>query len=447
MGSYVPGTKEEQLALLKEAGYESFEALYTDVPESVYLKNGIEGDWEGMSELEVSRYLQCLSEQNKRYRAIFRGAGAYHHYIPSIVGRVVRKETFLTAYTPYQAEISQGVLQSIFEFQSMIMALTGLDVANASVYDGATAAAEAVELCVDKKHPRVLISGALAPEVISVVKTYCFGKNTPCEVVAVKDGKTDVEDLKNKLAAQDEEGKTVGTACFLMAVPNYHGLIEPAEEIGQLVHEAGAKFVLSVNPISLGLLKTPAELGADVAVGEGQPLGMPLSFGGPYVGFMAATKDMMRKLPGRMVGETVDSEGRRAFVLTLQAREQHIKREKASSNICSNQALCALTAAVYLSAVGPDGLKEVAAQCASKAHYLQKGLAEAGFARANEGEFFHEFVTVSEHSDALLQALEERGILGGLKLSDREILWCCTELNTRADMDEVISLAKEVSVE
>ena len=436
MGTFVPGTKAEQQALLEASGYTSFDDLFSVIPGSVYLKSPLPLE-EGMSEMQTEQEIRALAEKNRTYRAIFRGAGSYDHYIPAIVKRVVTKETFLTAYTPYQAEISQGILQSIFEYQSMICALTGLDVANASVYDGATATAEAAELCVERKKTRVLISETVSPEVRKVVMTYAFGRDTDIAVIPEKEGKTSLEDLKTMMGPE--------TACVIIQQPNYYGLLEDADEVGKIAHSTGAKFVMNCNPTSLGLLKTPAEYGADLAVGEGQPLGMPIGFGGPYLGFMAATQALMRKLPGRIVGETVDSEGRRAFVLTLQAREQHIKREKASSNICSNEALCALTAAVYLSAMGPDGMKDVAKACMSKAHYLAEGLKKAGFELAYEGEFFHEFVTKGTKSRELIEKLDQAGILGGLPLDEEKILWCCTEKNTREMMDEVIRIAEEVA--
>ena len=436
MGTFVPGTKEEQQALLEASGYTSFDDLFSVIPASVYLKKPLPLE-EGLSEMETDETIRALAAKNRVYRSIFRGAGSYDHYIPAIVKRVVSKETFLTAYTPYQAEISQGILQSIFEYQSMICALTGLDVSNASVYDGATATAEAAELSVERKKTRVLISETVSPEVRKVVMTYAFGRDTDIQVIPEKDGRTDTETLKQMVGPE--------TACVIIQQPNYYGLLEEAEKIGEIAHSVNAKYIMNCNPISLGLLKTPAEVGADLAVGEGQPLGMPIGFGGPYLGFMAATQALMRKLPGRIVGETTDSEGRRAYVLTLQAREQHIKREKASSNICSNEALCALTAAVYLSAMGPEGMREVALSCMSKAHYLAEGLKKAGFALAFEGEFFHEFVTEGKFSQALLQKLDEKGILGGLPLGENRILWCCTEKNTREMMDEVIRAAEEVA--
>ena len=435
MGTFVPGTPGEQEELLKASSYRDFNDLFSVIPESVRLKAPLEMP-EGMSEMEAAAEMEALAGQNRPYRTIFRGAGAYDHFIPAIVRRVTTKETFLTAYTPYQAEISQGVLQSIFEYQTMICELTGMDVSNASVYDGATATAEAAELCVERKRVKVLMSACFAPEVQAVVRTYAFGRDTELIIVPEKDGVTDTAALK-ALVGPD-------TACVMIQQPNYYGNLEPAEEIGHIAHDAGAKYIMNCNPISLGLLKTPAECGADLAVGEGQPLGMPLAYGGPYLGYMASTQALMRKLPGRIVGETVDTEGRRAYVLTLQAREQHIRREKASSNICSNEALCAMTAAVYLAAMGPDGLREVAVQCTSKAHYLQQGLEEAGFCRVHQQPFFHEFVTESADSRALLHKLEEAGILGGLLLDDTHILWCATEKNTRGQMDEVIRLAHEV---
>ena len=435
MGSFLPNSDQEQLSMLNEIGFHSFEELFAHIPEQVMLKELNLA--EGMSELQALDHMEELADKNKKFRHIFRGAGAYNHYIPAIVGSVTSKEQFVTAYTPYQAEISQGILQSIFEYQTMICELTGMDASNASVYDGATAAAEAVAMCKERKRSTAYVSATTNPEVVKVIKTYCFASNTEVVIVPEKDGVTDLEALKAALNAE--------SACFYVQQPNFYGNIEAAEEISEVVHEAGAKFIMGCNPISLAMLKTPAECGADVAVGEGQPLGLGLAFGGPYLGFMAATDKMVRKLPGRIVGETVDREGKRAYVLTLQAREQHIRREKASSNICSNQALCALTAGVYMSAMGEAGMAQVAELCVSKAHYLQQVLAEAGLKAKYEHPFFHEFVTVSDvKSDVILKALEDKGILGGYPLNDHEILWCATEKNTKAEMDNVAAIVKEV---
>ncbi len=435
MGSYVPTTKEERRQMLELIGLASIDDLYAAVPASMKIDRVHLPD--GKSELEVRGMMEEIAGKNRVFPTIFRGAGAYDHYIPSIVKSVVSKETFLTAYTPYQAEISQGILQSIFEFQTMICELTGMDAANASVYDGASAAAEAAAMCRERRRTKTLISAAAHPMVIRTVQTYCEAAGTEAVLVPEKDGKTDREALASLL---DDS-----CACFYLQQPNYYGLIEDAAALGELVHQNGAKYIMGVHPIAAALLKTPAECGADVAVGEGQPLGMPLSFGGPYLGFMACTQAMMRRLPGRIVGETTDADGKRAFVLTLQAREQHIRREKASSNICSNQALCALTASVYLAAMGAQGLREAASQCCSKAHYAASALEQAGFPLRYRGEFFHEFVTESPvDAETVLEKLEAHGILGGLPV-EGGILWCVTEKNTKAQIDRLAKLLKEAS--
>ena len=436
MGGYVPNTKEQRQDMLKAIGLFSMEDLFVDIPQEVRLKGELEIP-QGKSELEVKREMEDLAGKNRVFRTIFRGAGAYRHYIPAAVTSIISKENFLTAYTPYQAEVSQGILQSIFEYQTMICDLTGMDASNASVYDGASAAAEGVAMCRERKRAKALISGATSPYVIQTIQTYCHGNGMEMEVIPEKDGKTDWEKLKARLDS--------GTACVYIQHPNFYGNLEDAKEIGELTHVAGAKFVMGVNPISLGMLKTPAEYGADVAVGEGQPLGLPLAFGGPYIGFMACTDKMMRKLPGRIVGQTKDRNGKTGYVLTLQAREQHIRREKASSNICSNQALCALAVTVYLSSMGNEGLREAALQSASKAHYLSKELETIGYHTENQGTFFHEFVTTSKVSaKETLDALEAQGILGGYPLDEHRILWCCTEVNTKEEMDDVIRILKEV---
>lgn len=435
MGSYLPNTKQEQQEMLEEIGFHSFDELFAHIPEEVKVKELHLPS--GLSEMEAFGAMEDMAEKNKVFRHIFRGAGAYHHYIPAIVDSVAGKEEFVTAYTPYQAEISQGILQSIFEYQTMICELTGMDASNASVYDGATAAAEAVAMCRERKRQTVYVAATANPQVISVIKTYCWGSGTEVVMIPEKDGVTDREALA---AALNDT-----SACFYLQQPNYYGIFEDADGLGTIVHEAGAKFIMGCNPIALAIMKTPGECGADVAVGDGQPLGMSLSFGGPYLGFMAATAKMTRKLPGRIVGETVDKEGNRAFVLTLQAREQHIRREKASSNICSNQALCALRAGVYMAAMGSDGMRQAATLCMSKAHYLQKALEEAGLKLKYSHPFFHEFVTVSDTDpEKILAALETHDILGGLPLGDGQILWCATEMNTKAEMDETAAVVKEV---
>lgn len=437
MGSFIPATEKEQEEMLRAIGAESFDDLFTDVPTDVRLKDGLALP-DGMSELELSRTIRSIAADNTVFDSIFRGAGVYWHYIPSIVKEVTSNEKFVTAYTPYQPEISQGVLQSIFEYQTMICELTGMDVSNASVYDGATAAAEAGAMCADRRRKGYYVSAAVDPKIIDVIRTYCYGSGTELILLPEKDGVTDVQALRETLPAD--------ATAVLFQQPNYYGLLEPAREIIDAVHEKGAKAIMSVNPSSLGFLETPGELGADIAVGEGQPLGIDMAYGGPYLGFMATVKKLERKLPGRIIGQTEDDQGRRAFVLTLQAREQHIRREKASSNICSNQALCALKAAVYMAAMGPRGMREMALQCTSKAHYLSKKLEDAGLPLKYEGEFFNEFVTKSAYdNETILSALQEEGILGGLPLAEGEILWCATEMNTREAMDTAASVVARVT--
>lgn len=436
MASYIPMSDQEQREMMAAIGIADIDELFDAIPAGMKVdKLNLPA---GRSEMETRRIMQQIAAKNKSFAAIFRGAGAYWHYIPAIVGAVVNKEEFVTAYTPYQAEISQGVLQAIFEYQTMIADLTGMDVANASVYDGAAAAAEATNMCRDRKRNKALVSAAANPMVIDTIKTYCFANDSEVELIPVKDGHTDLDALAELI---DDS-----VSCVYLQQPNYYGVIEDAEAFATAAHAAGAKFIMGINPIAAAVLRSPGECGADIAVGEGQPLGMPLSFGGPYLGFMAAKSAMMRKLPGRIVGETVDVDGKRAFVLTLQAREQHIRREKASSNICSNQNLCALTASIYLAAMGNDGLRRVANNCYAHAHYLAEKLAELGFNRIHKEPFFHEFVTTSPLPvDKVMQALEEHDILGGLPISQGQILWCATEMNTKDQIDELVDILEEVA--
>ena len=436
MASFIPSTKEERLEMLKVVGLNDYRDLYKDVPAEMYLEDGALNMPEGMSEMEVQAAVSAMAAKNHVFSTVLRGAGAYDHYIPSIVKYIPTKEEFLTAYTPYQAEMSQGILQSIFEYQTGICELTGMDVSNASVYDGATAAAEAVAMCRDRKRKVTLVSGAAHPDAINTIRTYCYGTNDEMIVVPVKDGKTDIEALKGLLNA--------GVASVYVQQPNFYGQFEDAEAIAELVHANGSMYVLGCNPIALGIMKTPRDMGADIAVGEAQPLGMPLSFGGPYLGYMATTTKHMRKLPGRIVGQTVDGNGERCFCLTLQAREQHIRREKASSNICSNQALCAFTAGIYMAAMGPQGLAQVAKQSMAKAHYLANELCKIpGVSLAYAGEYFHEFVTVLPKAEEVLKALEAADILGGLVV-DGGVLWCATEKVTKAQLDKTVAIVKEV---
>ncbi len=431
MGSYVPSSADERAKMLEFLGIDSYDKLFSDIP-----KKAAAGELNlpaGLSEMEVASKMEEIAWENKVYPVIFRGGGAYDHYIPTIVDAMASKEEFLTAYTPYQAEVSQGLLQSIFEYQTMICDITGMDVSNASVYDGASAAAEGVAMCRERKRQTVLVAESANPRVTQTIKTYCEAADAPFVLVPQKNGVTDLDSLEKLL--------TDNIACFYMQQPNFFGIIEssPAE----ILHGAGAKLVMGVYPTALGLLKTPAEQGADIAVGEGQPFGIPLSNGGPYLGFMACKKQLLRRMPGRIAGQTTDEQGRRAFVLTMQAREQHIRRERAQSNICSNQALCAMRAAVYMSAMGPEGLYKTAISCTSKAHYMAKALENAGLSLKYNGEFFNEFLTECEKSDEVLKKLDECGILGGLPV-DGGILWCVTEKNTKADIDRAVKIVSEV---
>ena len=435
MGSYIPSTGAQREEMLRAVGVTGTRELFRDVPEQMLLHEPLKIP-HGMSELDVSRAMSAMAEKNRVYATVLRGAGSYDHYIPSIVKYIPAKEEFLTAYTPYQAEMSQGLLQSIFEYQTMICELTGMDVSNASVYDGATAAAEAAAMCRDRRRRVTLISGAAHPDTINTVRTYCYGTGDELCVVPVKDGKTDPEALKKMLTAE--------VASFYVQQPNFFGQFEDAEALGQAVHEAGAQYIMGCNPIALAIMKTPRACGADIAVGEGQPLGLPMGCGGPYLGYMAATEKMMRKLPGRIVGETTDHDGRRAYVLSLQAREQHIRREKASSNICSNEALCALTAGLYMATMGPDGMAQAAKQSMAKAHYLADALcAIDGVKLRYSGAFFHEFVTDMPRVEEVQSALSRAGILGGLSV-EGGILWCATEKVTKEALDKTAAIVKEV---
>lgn len=434
MGSYVPNTKTEQEEMLSVIGAPSLDALYESVPQNMFLKNGLSLP-DGMSELEVRQKLTQIAAKNKGYGTCLRGAGAYRHFIPAVVKNISNREEFVTAYTPYQAEISQGILQAIFEFQTMMCELTGMDVSNASVYDGATAAAEAITMCKDRKHHKAFVSATTNPQVIQTMETYCFGSNTELFIIPEKNGVTDFDALSSDLTAD--------AAMFYLQQPNYYGLMEDASKIGELVHSKGAKFVMGVNPIACAIMETPMESGADIAVGEGQPLGLDIAFGGPYLGFMTCTQAMMRKLPGRIVGQTTDVDGKTGYVLTLSAREQHIKREKASSNICSNEELCAFTAGIYLSAMGTDGLQNAATSSMSKAHYFANALqSELGWPLCYQEEFFDEFVTSCPDTEKALSLLASHDILGGLPV-ENGILWCVTEVISKNTLDEAIAILKE----
>jgi len=440
MNSYIPITEKERKEMLSEVGITQINELFKDIPEEVKL-NRLMNLPEPMTECELKRHLKNLSKKNASDFLCFKGAGAYNHFIPSVVKHVITRSEFYTAYTPYQPEISQGTLQTIFEYQTMICELTGMDVSNASVYDGATAAAEAAFMCADiTGRTKILVSSTVSPEIRKVIYTY--GKVHGLEIteIAYKNGITDIMDLNAKV---DDN-----TAGIILQSPNFFGCIENCKDMFELVHNNGGVTVLSVNPISLGILKPPAELGADIAVGDGQPMGNSVSFGGPYVGFMAVKEKFVRKLPGRIVGETVDLDGKRGFVLTLQAREQHIRREKASSNICSNQALNALAVGVYLSSVGKKGLKQIAEICAQKARYTAEKINNIeGYSTEFTSPYFNEFVIKSEKpANEINKMLADNGIIGGYELEKdfpelkNCILYCVTELSSKEDIDRLVDI-------
>lgn len=431
MSNYIPHSKQEIDEMLKKIGASSIDNLYefkSDV--KVNIPNG-------KPQAEVEKYFEKLGSENKVYHTILRGAGAYKHYCPPAVRSLISRSEFLTAYTPYQAELNQGELQGGFEYQTMICELTGMDVSNASVYDGSTAVADAIVMSVSRKKHKVLISEALSSQTIELVKTYNrFHSDVELLFVPLDGYKTDLKKLKEMVT--DE------VAAVVMQQPNKFGTIENCEAVGAIAAEKKCEFVMSSNPIALGILKSPRECGATIAVGEGQALGLPLGAGGPYLGYLATIEANIRKIPGRIIGQSLDRRGNIAYVLTLQAREQHIRREKASSSICSNQALCALQASMFMAAYGKEGFKTIGRVSLSNAHYLASELKKIGLTVQNNGEFFHEFVTKTGGKvDCINAALDKAGILGGLKISDDEILWCATDVLTKDDLDKVVKIVKE----
>ena len=431
---YTPHTEEDIRQMLDRIGIGSLDELYAEVPESVRFK----GDYdlpEGMSEIEIRQFFDKLSTRNKTLTC-FAGGGVYDHYTPAAVARIVQRSEFLTSYTPYQAEISQGTLHYIFEYQSMMTRLTGMDISNASMYDGTTATAEAalMSLAATKKTDTVLVSDTVDKKTLDVVNTYAHFHGFKVSVIKSDGGITDVSDLKVLM----ESG---GVAGVIVQQPNRHGIIENYDRYAEICHSNKALLVVNSIAADLALLKTPGELGADIAVGEAQSLGIPMSFGGPYLGYMCCTEKLMRKMPGRIVGQTVDNRGQRAFVLTLQAREQHIRRQKATSNICSNQSLMALFVTVYMSLMGKEGLKEAAYISYSGAHYLCEKLKSTGsFTMTYDKPFFNEFCMDYEGDvDTLLSRWESNGLLGGLKVGEHTIMFAVTEKRTKEEMEKLLS--------
>ena len=436
---YLPMTEQDKLEMLSTIGVERVEELFSDIPESVRFKGSYQIK-AAKSETSLLKELKNLAAKNKDTESniSFLGAGVYNHYKPIIVDHVLSRSEFYTAYTPYQPEISQGELQAIFEFQTMIAELTGMDLANSSMYDGGTSLAEAGMLAAGHtRRKRLLVSEAIHPEYRDVVATYAYGQSIEVVTVPMKEGITDIDALKTLV---DEQ-----TAAVLVQYPNFLGQIEDIKTIGEIVHDAGGLFIVSANPLSLGILTPPGKLGADITVGDAQVFGNPESFGGPYCGYFATTSKLMRKVPGRLVGETVDQNGRRGYVLTLQAREQHIRREKATSNICSNQALLALGAAVTMTALGKNGIHEMAKQNIVKTRYAKNAFEGAGFQVPFQGAHFNEIVVkVSQPIKQINAFLLQKGIIGGFDLGtvypelENHVLIAVTELRTKEEIDALV---------
>ena len=431
---YFPHTQDDLKAMLETVGVKDLDALYAQIPESIRFR----GDYKlpsEMSEMEVRQAFEKLGSLNKQLTC-FAGMGVYDHYTPSVIPQLLQRSEFLTSYTPYQAEISQGTLHYIFEYQSMMAELTGMDISNASMYDGTTAAAEAMMMAVaaGKKQNRVLVSETLNPKTRQVLDTYALHHGIELVTIPMKNGVTDLSSLISHLSS----GSVAGV---MVQQPNVYGIVEDYTGFAEACHEQKALFIVDSVAADLAALKTPGEWGADIAVGDGQSLGIPMQFGGPYVGYMCCTEKLIRKMPGRIVGMTKDNREQRAFVLTLQAREQHIRRQKATSNICSNQSLMALWVTVYLSLMGKQGMKEAAQLSYAGAHYLCDGLLKTGrFQLAYSQPFFNEFyVKYDGDVDALYQRFIEAGILGGIRHEDG-LLFAVTEKRTKEEIDKLVSL-------
>lgn len=444
---FLPISDKDREEMLKFLGVSSYRELLKDIPDEYFLRGDVNIP-SALSEEEAAELLEKIAEENNSRLKIFAGAGAYDHYVPKVIPFLISRSEFYTAYTPYQAEVSQGTLQAIFEYQSAICALTEMEVTNASMYDGATALAEACLMALRLKPERkkVLYASNIHPNYISVLKTYINIEGVVLEEVAYDraKGNVDLEDLMRKLS--DE------VACFAFQTPNFFGIVEDGFEIRRILNEKSALLISVYNPISLGVLAPPGEYGADIAVGEGQPLGIPLSFGGPYLGLFSARSEHIRQIPGRIIGETRDTEGNRGFVMTLQTREQHIRREKATSNICSNQNLCALMALIYLSLLGKDGIREVATQSALRAHYLYERITnETGATGAFNGPFFNEFVIqLPFDAERVLEKGVKSGILPGVVLKEFGypegwLLVATTEKLSREDLDSYVDMLRSVS--
>ncbi|WP_315380924.1 aminomethyl-transferring glycine dehydrogenase subunit GcvPA [Hoylesella loescheii] len=436
---FFPHTEEDIKLMLDKIGVPSLDALFAEVPEEIRFRRDYDLP-NAKSEIEIRNFFDNLGKQNKQL-TVFAGGGVYDHYTPSIVPYIVSRSEFLTSYTPYQAEISQGTLHYIFEFQSMMAELTGLPIANASMYDGSTATAEATIMAIasGKKANKVLVSETVDDKILAVIRTYTHFQDAEIELIPAEDGITSRTAMQEKL----QQG---GVAGVIVQQPNKFGIVENYDGFADDCHQQKALFVMNSVAADLALLKSPGELGVDIAVGDGQSLGLPINFGGPSVGYLCCTEKLIRKMPGRIVGQTLDNRGQRAFVLTLQAREQHIRREKATSNICSNQSLMALWATIYLSLMGKEGLKEAAQMSVNGAHYLYDKLIASGkFKPTFNQPFFNEFCVkyVGGNVDELQQRLIDNGILGGIKMADDMLMLAVTEKRTKEEVDLLVSLVTQ----
>jgi probable glycine dehydrogenase [decarboxylating] subunit 1 len=436
---FFPHTEEDIKVMLDKIGVPSLDALFAEVPEEIRFRRDYDLP-NAKSEIEIRNFFDNLGKQNKQL-TVFAGGGVYDHYTPSIVPYIVSRSEFLTSYTPYQAEISQGTLHYIFEFQSMMAELTSLPIANASMYDGSTATAEAAIMAIasGKKANKVLVSETVDDKILAVIRTYTHFQDAEIELIPAEDGITSRTAMQEKL----QQG---GVAGVIVQQPNKFGIVENYDGFADDCHQQKALFVMNSVAADLALLKSPGELGADIAVGDGQSLGLPINFGGPSVGYLCCTEKLIRKMPGRIVGQTLDNRGQRAFVLTLQAREQHIRREKATSNICSNQSLMALWATIYLSLMGKEGLKEAAQMSVNGAHYLYDKLIASGkFKPAFNQPFFNEFCVkyAGGNVDELQQRLIDNGILGGIKMADDMLMLAVTEKRTKEEVDLLVSLVTQ----
>ncbi len=441
MHPYIPHTDEDIQVMLEKIGAQTVEALFSDIPEEAILRSALDLP-KTHSEHAIIKKLSAISKENIDLENWLRfvGGGLYEHLIPTIVPQLLLRSEFNTAYTPYQPEISQGTLQAIFEYQTMISELTGLEVANASHYDGATALAEAAFMaCAATRRRIVLVAETLPEQSLQVVKTYLTYKGLEMVIVPSEGGVVTISSIE-PLVSKD-------IAAYIVATPNANGLMEDLTGVSDLLHSVKGLLVTSTNPMTLGIYRSPSEWGADIAVGDGQVFGNAVNFGGPTLGFITCTTKLMRKMPGRIVGETVDIDGKRGYVLTLQAREQHIRREKATSNITSNQALNALAATIYLSTLGLKGIKEVAKRSRINAHYLKDALLELrGVEGVYEGPFYNEFVISLKDRERFIANLESHKIIPGIPVGDDRLLISTTEIHSKEDLDCFVSAAKEVLV-